>query len=100
MSALNSLVSEAIDLVVHCTRGPDGPRVTEVVAVEDLVSGPESTHFTVTPLFERRGYDQPLAWTRSLPNRALRALHDAGFDGKDLLAGGQPSPPTTEAGHR
>ena len=26
MSALNSLVSEAIDLVVHCRRGPGGPR--------------------------------------------------------------------------
>ncbi|MEO6629660.1 MAG: ATPase, T2SS/T4P/T4SS family, partial [Aquihabitans sp.] len=30
MSALNTLVSEAIDLVVHCARTSDGPRVTEV----------------------------------------------------------------------
>ncbi len=33
LSALNSLVSEAIDVVIHCARTPAGPRVTEVIAV-------------------------------------------------------------------
>ena len=35
MSALNSLVSEAIDLVVHCVRTDKGPRIGSIVAVED-----------------------------------------------------------------
>src|SRR4029077_4537553 len=35
MSALNTLVSEAVDVVVHAARGPHGPRVMEVLTVED-----------------------------------------------------------------
>src|SRR2546423_7530378 len=33
MSALNALVSEAVDIVVHCTRAGDRVIVTEVIAV-------------------------------------------------------------------
>src|SRR5258705_12111257 len=40
MSALNSLVSEAIDIVVHCSRTKEGVRVTEIIAVEDFIGGP------------------------------------------------------------
>src|SRR3546814_6881744 len=36
LSALNPLVSESIAIVVHCERPLDGPRVTEIIAVEDL----------------------------------------------------------------
>ena len=57
MSALNTLVSEAVDLVVHCARTPDGPRVTEVAAVEDLAAGPDATQFTITELFARAAPD-------------------------------------------
>jgi pilus assembly protein CpaF len=85
MSALNSLVSEAIDVVVHCARTKDGVRVTEVVAVEDLAAGPQATQFTVTELFRRPGPGLPLQWTGNLPVRAARALEDAGFDLHDLL---------------
>ena len=85
MSALNSLVSEAIDLVVHCRRGPTGPRVAEVIAVEDLAAGPESTQFTVTELFVRRGPDAGLTWTGNLPVRVARAFEEAGIDLADLL---------------
>ena len=42
LSALNTLVSESIDIVVHCGRTPRGPRVTEVIAVEDQAGGPDS----------------------------------------------------------
>src|SRR5437868_11584726 len=35
MSALNSLVTEAVDIVVHCARRGDTPVVTEVLAVEE-----------------------------------------------------------------
>ena len=39
MSALNSLVSESIDVVVHSARTPHGLRVTEITCVEDLAGG-------------------------------------------------------------
>jgi pilus assembly protein CpaF len=85
LSALNSLVSEAVDVVVHCARTPAGPRVTEVVAVEELSGGPEATNFTVTDVFQRDGLGAPLVWTGSLPIRAERALRDHGFDVRALV---------------
>jgi pilus assembly protein CpaF len=85
MSALNSLVSESIDIVVQCLRTPLGLRVSEILAVEDLSSGPQSTQFTVTELFNRPGPDQPLQWTGNLPVRAGRGMREAGFDVRDLL---------------
>ena len=80
MAALNSLVSEAVDLVVFCRRTADGPQVAEVIAVEDLASGPEATQFTVTEVFARRGATSQLEWTGNLPARAARAFVDAGLD--------------------
>jgi pilus assembly protein CpaF len=88
MSALNSLVSEAVDVVVQCTRGVQGPRVSEVIAVEDLTAGIDSTQFTITELFSRKGYDQPLTWSGSVPVRSLPAFDDAHIDLLDLLQGG------------
>jgi len=88
LSALNTLVSESIDMVVHCTRGPSGPRVAEVVAVEDLAATADAAQLTVTPLFERAS--DALVWTGNLPVRAERALRVAGFDLRHLLGGGSP----------
>jgi pilus assembly protein CpaF len=85
LSALNTLVSESIDVVVHCTRTKTGPTVTEIVTVEDLASGPEAAQFTVTPVFESAGADAPLAWTGNLPIRAGRHLSMAGIDARSLL---------------
>src|ERR687893_758748 len=85
LAALNSLVSESIDVVVHCTRTALGPRVTEVAMVEDLAGGADATHFTVTEVFRRAGADQPLAWTGDVPARAVRPLADAGHDIRSLL---------------
>ena len=85
MSALNSLVSESIDIVVHSAREAGGPRVTEIIAVEDQAAGHDATQFTVTDLFRRARRDQPLEWTGLLPNRAARALEEAGFDLRELL---------------
>ena len=79
MSALNALVSEAIDVVVHCARTKQGVRVTEIIAVEDLAAGPEATQFTITEVFARPRLDQPLAWTGNLPARATRALRERGL---------------------
>jgi pilus assembly protein CpaF len=93
MSALNTLVSEAIDLVVHCTRIADGPRVTAVVAIEDLVAGPDATQFTVTDLFERRGREHPLEWTGHIPVRLARTFEAAGMDiGRHLCEPGVSRP--------
>lgn len=88
MSALNSLVSESLDLVVHCTRTPSGLGVAEIVAVEDLQSSPQATQFTVTSLFARARHDRSLEWTGNLPTRAGRALREAGFDARELLDAG------------
>ncbi|CAN5280094.1 hypothetical protein BH18ACT4_BH18ACT4_02420 [soil metagenome] len=96
MSALNTLVSEAIDIVVHCARTPDGVRVTEIVAVEDLVAGPESTQFTVTDLFHLGDGGRPLTWTGNMPVRAGNALRLAGHDLGRLL--GEDRPPVELVG--
>ena len=88
MSALNTLVSEAIDLVVHCVRTEFGPRVTQILAVEDLQAGDNATQFTSTELFSRERHDQPLRWTGQLPVRMLRALEEHGYDINELLQRG------------
>ena len=85
MSALTSLVSESIDLVVQCARVDGVPRVTEVVAVEDLQTTRDSTAFTVTELFARERNDAPLVWTGNLPTRIARPLERGGFDIRALL---------------
>jgi pilus assembly protein CpaF len=85
MTALNSLVSESIDVVVQCSRTGGVPRVTEIVAVEDLQTTRDSTAFTVTELFARERHDAPLAWTGNLPTRITRPLEHAGFDVRAML---------------
>lgn len=89
LAALNSLVSDAIDLVVHAERGPAGPRVMSIIAVEDLTAGPEAVQFTTTELFARPRYDAPLETTGVIPVRASRALERVGVDVRTLL----PTPP-------
>ena len=85
LSALNALVSDAIDLVVHCVRTEHGPRVSQVVAVEDLQAGPHATQFTTTELFARETLDAPLTWTGEVPARLARTLEEHGFDPTGLL---------------
>jgi pilus assembly protein CpaF len=92
LTALNSLVSESIDIVVHCARTAEGPRVTEVIAVEDLAAGPEAAQFTVTQVFTAPSVGQQLGWSGDLPVRAARPLAAAGFDVRVLLgASHQPA---------
>jgi pilus assembly protein CpaF len=90
LSALNVLVTEAVDLVVHCARVRGVPRVTEIVAVEDLQTGADGTAFTVTELFARERWDAPLTWTGQLPVRGRRAFAEAGVDVRALLDGSAP----------
>jgi pilus assembly protein CpaF len=91
ISALNTLVSEAIDVVVHTDRTATGPRVTEIVAVEDLAGGVEAAQFTATDLFARPAPHAQLVWTGHLPVRLGTALGRAGTDVRAVL--GAPSAP-------
>ena len=85
LAALNSLVCEAVDLVVHCARVGGRPRVTEILAVEDLQGGPEATAFTVTEVFARARADASLRWTGNVPVRCQRAFTNAGLDLREVL---------------
>lgn len=87
VSALSALVSEAVDLVVHCSRQGSEIRVTEVLAVEDLQVASGTVSFTTTPVFARPRFPDPLSWTGNLPVRASRALELAGYDVRSLTAG-------------
>ena len=85
MSALNTLVSEAVDVVVHAQRRRGIVEVDEIVCVEDLQTGGSSPAFTVTPVFARARPGGPLAWTGQLPVRAARAFEEAALDVRALL---------------
>lgn len=90
MSALNTLVTEAIDVVVHARRADGRVRVEEIVCVEDLQTGVASPNFTVTTVFAREGADEPLMWTGELPVRVQRAFAETGVDLRALLEQGGP----------
>jgi pilus assembly protein CpaF len=96
MSALNALVSESIDIVVHCGRVGGSPRILEVIAVEEQTTAADAAAFTVTDLFARPRPGAPLEWSGNLPARAGRALDHAGFDVRSLLGAGGPQ--VVEAG--
>lgn len=85
LSALNALVTEAVDVVVHCARNNGRVQVMEVAAVEDHHGGPDATSFTLSELFRRERPEAPLRWTGELPVRARRSLDLAGYDVRRLL---------------
>ena len=85
LPALNSLVTEAIDIVVHCSRHDDGPRINEVVAVEEQQTGTVGTAFTVTELFSRPHPGAELTWTGAVPVRCARPMAAAGYEVRQLL---------------
>jgi pilus assembly protein CpaF len=89
ISALSALVSEAVDVVVHCARRGAELKVTEVLAVEDLQVGPGTVAFTTTTVFVRPRFNDPLRWSGNLPVRAARALELHGYDVR-ALAGPDP----------
>jgi pilus assembly protein CpaF len=89
VTALSALVSEAIDVVVHCVRRGSDLRVTEVLAVEDLQVAAGMVNFTTTSVFARSRFADPLDWTGNLPTRAARALELAGYDVASLARGDQ-----------
>jgi len=86
-SALNTLVAEAVDIVVHTGRVDGRVEVSTIAAVEDLAGGPDATQFTVTEVFGRAAPGAPLEWTGQVPVRAARPLAEAGYDLAAALAG-------------
>lgn len=84
-AALTTLVSESIDLVVFSERSDAGPRVREILAVEDLSAGPENGTFTVTDLF-RTGAGDDLCWTGAMPQRLLTHHHSRRSTGDEIAA--------------
>jgi pilus assembly protein CpaF len=85
LGALNQLVSEAIDLVIHQERVDGRPQVTEVVCVEDLAGGDAATRFTLTPVYARERPDGPLTWTGAVPARLAETFARRGLDVRDAL---------------
>lgn len=85
ISALNHLVSDSVDLVVHTERGPEGPRVSGIIAVEDLVAGPDSVQFTVTDVFGRGNDEGRLTWSGLVPLRAAERMASRGVDLRHVL---------------
>jgi pilus assembly protein CpaF len=93
LGALNQLVSESVDVVVHCARRHGQVKVSEVIAVEHHQAGVEGVQFTVTELFKRRRWTEPLTWTGAMPLRIAQPLEDAGYDLRSLLEAAGPTPP-------
>ena len=83
--ALTTLVADAIDLVVFSQRSTDGPRVTEIIAVEEQLVDSSSGAFTVTDLFTRRTPDGALEWTGLVPQRLALTFPRAGLDLTSVL---------------
>ena len=79
--ALTTLVAEAIDIVVFSRRTEEGPRVMEILAVEELLGDATSAAFTVTDVFTRRSPTEALTWTGLIPHRLNQLLS---IDGTDI----------------
>ena len=99
MSALTSLVSEAVDVVVHCVRTPDGPRVNTIACTEDLAGDAAGGQFAVTEVFARTRPDAALARTGNSPLRAKAAFDAAGIDMDALLAAAESPAADSQSAH-
>ena len=80
LGALTTLVADAIDLVVFSQRTPNGPQVSEIIAVEDQLVDGSSGAFTVTDLYTRQSPSEPLTWTGLLPQRLSNTFASSGSD--------------------
>ena len=85
LSALQGLISESVDVVIQCERSASGPRVTEVIAVEELQGASDSTSFTTTELLRRPHPGAELHWTGQVPVRLARLFESRGLDLITLL---------------
>lgn len=99
MAALNDLVSQAVDVVVHTVRTPQGPRVNQIACVEDLTSSVGSATFTMTEVFKRSPHSGRLEWTGQIPQRAAESMADAGIEIREVLPHSAPMPTARVAPH-
>lgn len=90
LSALNQLVAESIDLVVHLQRTPEGVGISGVLAVEEPAGGIDSVQFTATDLFAAAQPGAQATWTGLLPTRVVGKMAAAGFDLAEMLGDPQP----------
>ncbi len=99
LSALNTLVSDSVDLVVHTERTRSGPAVTSILAVEDLAAGSEAVNLTTTDVFVRSATGA-LEWSGLVPARLSERMATRGEDLLELLdpfGEGPPSRPEGES---
>ena len=68
-NAVTQLVTDAVDIVVHCVRIKGVPRVSEICCVEDSTSGSESPTFTTTTIFSIDADTDNLTATGQFPQR-------------------------------
>jgi len=92
MNALNDLVSQAIDVVVHLVRTPEGPRVNQIACVEDLTVDSGGTSFTMTEIFKRSPHSGRLEWTGLVPTRAADEMANVGINITHILPHDAPMP--------
>jgi pilus assembly protein CpaF len=85
LSALQGLISESVDIVVQCERTAEGPRIMEIIAVEEHQGGAETTAFTTTELLRRPHAAAELQWTGQVPVRLTRLFEARGLDVVALL---------------
>ncbi len=95
MSALNSLISEAVDIVVFAERNAGHLQVTEIIAMEEQAAGTDAVAFTTTDLFSRRTPGAALTWSGQVPVRLSRMFERRGLDFRRIVHSGD----LTGAGH-
>ncbi len=88
-NAITSLVSDAVDVVVHLDRRADGVHLSGILAVEDHLGG-EGAPFTVTEVFAPAVAGGPALPTGQVPVRLAERLAVAGIDLRSELRGTRP----------
>lgn len=77
ISALNALVSESVDIVVHCARVDGTPKVTEIIAIEGQRIGDDAIAFSTSTVYALDVDRVALERTGNVPVRAAAALRVA-----------------------
>jgi len=78
--ALTTLVSESVDIVVFSQRTDTGPRVMEILAVEDLLGDAATSAFTATDVFVRHAANESMRWTGQVPKRLANIFATSGIE--------------------
>ena len=85
ISALHGLISESVDVVIQCERTSEGPRIMEVIAVEEHQGAADGMAFTTTELLRRPHAGAELHWSGHVPVRLARLFESRGINIVELL---------------